>query len=123
MIKRELLLVLKTNNYLKSIDNRLGNPNNTYNTINEATWQVYKTEIRHKITTWQFFKESLRYYFLKLGLFTFYISIRVRNALGYKVDVDELKDFELDYTAEENASKGSADAKLKRNFVSGSQGE
>ena len=123
MIKRELLLVLKTNNYLKSIDNRLGNPNNTYNTINEATWQVYKTEIRHKITTWQFFKESLRYYFLKLGLFAFYISIRVRNALGYKVDVDELKDFELDYTAEENASKGSAEAKLKPNFVSGSQGE
>lgn len=123
MIKRELLLVLKTNNYLKSIDNRLGNPNNTYNTINEATWQVYKTEIRHKITTWQFLKESLRYYFLKLGLFAFYISIRVRSALGYKVDVDELKDFELDYTAEENASKGSADAKLKPNFVSVSQGE
>lgn len=123
MIKRELLLVLKTNNYLKSIDNRLGNPNNTYNTINEATWQVYKTEIRHRITTWQFLKESLRYYFLKLGLFAFYISIRVRSALGYKVDVDELKDFELDYTAEENASKGSADAKLKPNFVSVSQGE
>ncbi len=33
MIKRELLLVLKTNNYLRAIDNRLGNPNNSFNTI------------------------------------------------------------------------------------------
>ncbi len=103
--------MLKTNNYLKAIDNRLGNPNNTFNTINNATWQVYKSEIRSKLTYWQFLRESLRYYMLKLGLFAFYISVRVRSALGYKVDKDELKDFELDYTAEENASKGSADAK------------
>lgn len=33
MIKRELLLVLKTNSYLRAIDNRLGNPNNSFNTI------------------------------------------------------------------------------------------
>jgi hypothetical protein len=32
-IKRELLLILKTNNYLRSIDNRFGNPNNSFNTI------------------------------------------------------------------------------------------
>ena len=38
MIKRELLLVLKTNNYLRAIDRRLGNPTNTFNTINEITW-------------------------------------------------------------------------------------
>ena len=72
---------------------------------------MYKSEIRSKLTYWQFLRESLRYYMLKLGLFAFYISVRVRSALGYKVDKDELKDFELDYTAEENASKGSADAK------------
>ena len=33
-MKRELLLVLKTNNYLKAIDRRLGNPNNNFNVIN-----------------------------------------------------------------------------------------
>lgn len=33
VIKRELLLVLKTNNYLRSIDSRLGNPNNSFNSI------------------------------------------------------------------------------------------
>lgn len=38
MIKRELLLVLKTNNYLRAIDKRLGNPTNTFNTVNEITW-------------------------------------------------------------------------------------
>jgi len=32
-IKRELLLVLKTNNYLRAIDRRIGNPTNTYNVI------------------------------------------------------------------------------------------
>jgi hypothetical protein len=50
--KRELLLVMKTNNYLKAIDNRLGNPNNTFNTINEVTWKVYKREIAPKLSTW-----------------------------------------------------------------------
>lgn len=52
MIKRELLLVLKTNNYLRAIDKRLGNPNNTYNTINEMTWQVYSVEFRKKMGLW-----------------------------------------------------------------------
>ena len=44
-IKRELLLILKTNNYLRAIDKRLGNPNNTYNIINNVTWNVYSREI------------------------------------------------------------------------------
>ena len=69
------------------------------------------------MTTWQFLRESLRYYLLKFGLFAFYMSVRIRSALGYKVDVDELKDFELDYTAEDNASKGSAEAKPKSTLL------
>ena len=44
-IKSELLLVLKTNNYLRAIDRRLGNPNNTFNVINNISWSVYKNEI------------------------------------------------------------------------------
>jgi aarF domain-containing kinase len=46
VIKRELLLVLKTNNYLKSIDARLGNPNNSFMVINEVTWRVFSKELR-----------------------------------------------------------------------------
>ena len=30
VMKRELLLVLKTNNYLRAIDKRLGNPYNSF---------------------------------------------------------------------------------------------
>ena len=45
MIKRELLLVMKTNNYLRAIDRRLGNPNNTFNVVNNVTWSVYRKEI------------------------------------------------------------------------------
>jgi hypothetical protein len=35
-MKRELLLVFKTNDYLRAIDNRLGNPANTFNIIVSA---------------------------------------------------------------------------------------
>lgn len=45
--KRELLLLMKTNNYLRAIDRRLGNPNNTFNVINEYSWNVYSTEMRN----------------------------------------------------------------------------
>lgn len=45
MIKRELLLVMKTNNYLRAIDRRLGNPNNTFSVINDVTWKVFRSEI------------------------------------------------------------------------------
>ena len=51
-IKRELLLVLKTNNYLKAIDKRLGNPINTYNVINNVTWEVYRNEISRGKSFW-----------------------------------------------------------------------
>jgi hypothetical protein len=37
-IKRELLLVMKTNNYLRAIDRRLGNPTNTFAVVNEVSW-------------------------------------------------------------------------------------
>jgi hypothetical protein len=42
--------VLKTNNYLRAIDKRLGNPHNSFQIINDVTWIIYSTEI--KITKW-----------------------------------------------------------------------
>ena len=96
MIKRELLLVLKTNNYLRAIDKRLGNPINTYNVINEVTWDVFKSEIRKDISFWTFFREASRYFVLKMGLLMWYVHIRIRAAFGLKVDDEELKDFDLD---------------------------
>jgi len=96
MIKRELLLVLKTNNYLKAIDRRLGNPTNTFNTINEVTWQVFWREVSEDMSFYSIVRELFRYGFLKVGLFMMYMNVRLRSAFGLQVDENELKDFELD---------------------------
>ena len=82
-IKRELLLVLKTNNYLRAIDRRLGNPTNTFNTINEMTWDVYWREVSEDLSTWSLLREWFRYGFLRIGLWLMYLQVRVRSALGY----------------------------------------
>ena len=71
MIKRELLLVLKTNNYPTPIDKRLGNPNNTYNIINNITWEVYCNEIA-SVSHWDYYKELGQFYLLKF-LFTLHL--------------------------------------------------
>jgi len=42
------------------------------------------------------FREFFRYYILKMGLYAMYLRVRMRSAMGLKVDEDELKDFELD---------------------------
>ena len=75
MIKRELLLILKTNNYLRAIDKRLGNPNNTYNIINNITWNIYKREIAQRGNSWDYFREFYRYYFLKFLLAMYVFKI------------------------------------------------
>ena len=95
-MKRELLLVLKTNNYLRAIDKRLGNPINTYNVINEMTWSVYSKEISKSLSSWAYLREASRYFVLKMGLLLWYLHIRIRSSLGLQVDEDELKDFDLD---------------------------
>lgn len=63
-LRRELLLVLKTNNYLRAIDKRLGNPNNTYNTINNTTWEVYCGEMA-TLSHWDHYKELGQYFILR----------------------------------------------------------
>ena len=105
-MKRELLLVLKTNNYLRAIDKRLGNPINTYNVINEMTWSVYKKEIGKSLSTWAYLREASRYFILKMGLLLWYFNIRLRSALGWQVDEDELKDFDLDVVIDPASIKG-----------------
>jgi len=90
MIKRELLLVLKTNNYLRAIDRRLGNPTNTFNVINEITWRVYWREVSDDMSFYSVLRELFRYGYLKFGLWLMYLQVRMRSALGLKVDVDEL---------------------------------
>lgn len=106
MIKRELLLVLKTNNYLRAIDRRLGNPTNTFNTINEITWDVYWKEVSQDLSYYSLFVEFFRYYYLKMGLFAMYMNVRLRSAFGLQVDKDELKDFELDVVTDDEDRLG-----------------
>lgn len=78
MIKRELLLVLKTNNYLKSIDSRLGNPNNSFMVINDVTWKVFSRELRKSVTSPVYWREAFRYYWLRFLLAIYRMSIRVK---------------------------------------------
>ena len=78
MIKRELLLVLKTNNYLRAIDRRLGNPTNTFNVINEMTWKVYWREVSEDMSLYSMMREFMRYGFLKVGLWLMYLRVRLR---------------------------------------------
>lgn len=100
LIKRELLLILKTNNYLRAIDKRLGNPVNTYNIINNITWKIYCNEVAfkaEKTNTWEFMKETTQYYFIRLLLYIQYMRIRFFGLFGVKASDEELQDFELDY--------------------------
>jgi hypothetical protein len=76
VIKRELLLVLKTNNYLKSIDSRLGNPNNSFNVINDVTWKVFSRELRSQVTRPVYWREAFRYYWLHFLLTMYRLKIR-----------------------------------------------
>lgn len=98
MIKRELLLVMKTNNYLRAIDRRLGNPNNTFSVVNNVTWDVYKNEFIPKMSTWAYIRETFRYYFVKGALLAMYVGLRCRVFVGLHVDSEELQDFDLDVT-------------------------
>lgn len=96
MIKRELLLVMKTNNYLRAIDRRLGNPNNTFNVVNEVTWSVYQKDVAPRLSYWAYFRESFRYYFVRMGLYVMYLNLKCRMMIGLDVADEELEDFDLD---------------------------
>lgn len=93
--------MLKTNNYLRAIDRRLGNPTNTFNTINEVTWDVFWREVSEEMSYYSLFRELWRYYLLKLGLYAMYLQVRFKSALGFQVDATELQDFELDVVADD----------------------
>lgn len=96
MIKRELLLILKTNNYLRAIDKRLGNPNNTYNTINDVTWQVFCKELAHE-NKMDYYKEYLHYFTIKFYFYIMLIKVRLQSVFGIKASQEELENFDLDY--------------------------
>ena len=96
MIKRELLLLLKTNNYLRAIDKRLGNPNNTYNIINNITWRVYTKEMASE-NKWDYMKELWKYFIIKMFLAINLAKIKCQSLFGIKASPEELCDFELDY--------------------------
>ena len=89
-IKRELLLLLKTNNYLRAIDKRLGNPNNTYNIINNVTWGVYCNEVAKKRSFWDYYRELGSYFFLKLYFALYIMKIKIQGMFGYKASAEEL---------------------------------
>ena len=93
---KELLILFKTNDYLRAIDKRLGNPTNTFNIINDVTWRVYRREVCKGLSGGESVRQIARFYLLKLGLFLAYLNVRFRAAFGLKVDASELEDFDLD---------------------------
>ena len=93
---RELLILFKTNDYLRAIDKRLGKPTNTFNIINEMSWRVYRKEVCKDLSYWNYMREVGRYYLLKIGLFLAYLNVRFRATFGMQVDAGELEDFDLD---------------------------
>ena len=116
-INRELLLVMKTNNYLRAIDRRLGNPNNTFSVVNQMTWDVYRKE--SKDGTWQFCKEYVRYWFVRIGLLGMYFLLRARMALGFYCDEEALQDFDQAIALESTnpviySNRGLVNRKLER---------
>jgi len=74
-MNRDLLVLLKTNNYLRAIDLRLGNPTNTFTQVNEKTWNVYRNEIGKKLSLWEFCRQAFNYYYLRFGLFVYYMGV------------------------------------------------
>lgn len=96
MMKRELLLIFKTNNYLRAIDRRLGNPTNTYNIINEVTWRVYSSELLQE-SRWEYFKEVFQYYLIKFLLKMYSFKITFMRLFGIKASKEEFQDFEENY--------------------------
>ena len=82
-MNRDLVILMKTNHYLRSIDVKLGNPTNTFTQVNNMTWNVYKKTQRDKITYWQYCKRALAFYYLKFGLFFMYLSVSLRRLLGF----------------------------------------
>lgn len=74
-MNRDLLVLLKINNYLRAIDVRLGNPTNTFTQVNEKTWEVYKREIGKNLNMWQYCRQAFNYYYLKFGLFFYYVAV------------------------------------------------
>jgi len=96
-MNHELLLVFKTNSYLRTIDCRLGSPANNFMMVNDLTWKVYRDEIllqrRGQMTRMAYMKEYFNYYALKWLLLFYHFSVRVRASLGFKVTDQELQDF------------------------------
>lgn len=81
---------MKTNNYLRAIDRRLGNPVNTYTVVNEVSWRVYKRDVRPLVSHWCYLREMMRFYFLKFGLTAAYFGVRLRQMCGMRVSTEEL---------------------------------
>lgn len=97
-----MLILFKTNDYCRAIDKRLGNPTNTFNIINDMSWKVYKRELCKKMTYRRYMWEILRFYMLKFGIFLTYLNVRLRSLLGFKVESEELIDFDLDVIERQN---------------------
>ena len=82
-MNRELIILMKSNHYLRSIDIKLGNPTNTFNQVNNMTWKIFMKEKGKTLDTWSYCKHVFNFYYLKFGLFAYYVSVNFRYMLGF----------------------------------------
>lgn len=71
-MNRDLLLVLKSNNYLRTIDMKLGSPGNNLRIVNKYSWDIYCSEIlpnKPNVSYLSRFRQISAYYFLRLLMF------------------------------------------------------
>ena len=84
-MNRDLVILMKTNHYLRSIDVKLGNPTNTFTQVNNMTWKVFKESVGKDLSYLQYFRHAFAFYYLKFGLFFMYLSVQCRRMLGLSV--------------------------------------
>lgn len=101
-MNRELLILMKTNHYLRQIDMRLGNPTNTFNQVNNVTWKIFIESQGKTLSTIQYYRHIFNFYYLKFGLWCYGMSIQLRHMLGFEIAKEDLENFELDYTEHTN---------------------
>ena len=86
--------MFKTNDYIRAIDAKLGNPLNTYSQLNDITWDIYKKEQLAKVNFSKRFKQKFHYMKVKFyfNFLKFYYFVLERLHLIKK---EQLADFDV----------------------------
>jgi len=87
-IRKEILLLFKTNDFLRAIDSRIGNPVNNFSIMNNYIWKALSMEdngmVRMK-DMWSFYK--LKIYFM---VYNFVLWFKYKLGIIQKEEIENL---------------------------------